>query len=107
MQLLLFIIGTFTLPFGLALVIKSSFPAFVFDEFTFMFVDIFKTKNFGRVRLYIEILGLSIGAIFGYLAYFHVDKSFGAVTIGSLIIALVFGKILHLYLKVLKVQKDG
>lgn len=106
MQLFLFVIGTFVLPFGLSLVIKSSFPAFVFDEFTFMWTDVFKTKNFGKVRFFIELLGLSVGALFGYLAFFHVDKTLGAVTIGSLIIALVFGKIMAVYLKLLKVQKD-
>ena len=82
-QLLFYIVGIFLLPLGLTLVVKSSFPAFVFDELMLMFVKIFKAKKITFVRLGIELLGITIGAIFGYLTYFHIDGSFGVVDFGS------------------------
>jgi|LGOV01.1.fsa_nt_gb uncharacterized membrane protein YczE len=97
-----FIFGLGTLPLGLVFIIKSSFPAFVFDELTFMIGDIFKVKSFGRIRLWIEITGISIGTIFGALAYLS-EGHLGAVNVGSFVIAYLFAPVMAFYLKLFKV----
>jgi len=104
-QLLFYIVGIFLLPLGLTLVVKSSFPAFVFDELMLMFVKIFKAKKITFVRLGIELLGITIGAIFGYLTYFHIDGSFGVVDFGSFIFTLSLSPTMTLYFKLLKVKR--
>ena len=87
-RLIFYIIGILTLPLGLSLVVKSSFPAFVFDEWMLMMVKVLKAKRITYVRLSIEILGILIGVVFGYLVYYHLDGSLGAVNICSLIISV-------------------
>ncbi|MCK5732135.1 MAG: hypothetical protein KAH13_03890 [Tenericutes bacterium] len=104
-QIVLYIIGTLLLPLGLTLIVKSSFPAFVFDELMLMFVKIFKAKKITYVRLGIEFIGLSIGAIFGFLTYYHLNGTFGAVDIGSFILTFTISPIMAFYYKALKVQR--
>jgi len=105
LQSSLFILGLITIPFGLALVVKSTFPAFVFEEWTFMMADIFKTKNFARVRLGIEILGITIGIIFGALTFWS-EGNLGSVNVGSVIAAFAFGPILAYELKIVGVTES-
>jgi uncharacterized membrane protein YczE len=104
--LIFYIIGIFTLPLGLSLVVKSSFPAFVFDEWMLMMVKVFKAKRITYVRLSIEILGILIGGVFGYLVYYHIDGSFGAVNIGSFIISVTLSPLMALYFRFLKIKTE-
>lgn len=104
-QILFYIIGILLLPLGLTLVVKSTFPAFVFDELMLMFVKIFKAKRITYVRLGIEILGISIGAIFGFLAYFAINGSFGAVDVGSFIFTMTLSPTMTIYFALLKVKR--
>jgi len=99
-----FVFGLASLPLGLVFIIKSTFPAFVFDEMTFMLGDIFKVKSFGRIRLWIEITGITIGTIFGALTYLS-DGNLGAVNVGSFVIAYLFAPIMAFYMKLFKVTK--
>ncbi|MFO7969994.1 MAG: YczE/YyaS/YitT family protein [Bacillota bacterium] len=105
-QIIFFVIGMFLLPLGLTLIVKSYFPAFVFDELMLMFVKITKAKKITYVRLTIEIIGITVGGIFGYLTYYHVDGSFGAVDIGSFILAIVLSPIMTFYFHILKIKKE-
>ncbi|MCF7925960.1 MAG: hypothetical protein K9L74_00080 [Candidatus Izimaplasma sp.] len=95
MKLLFYLLGAILLPFGLAMIIRSHFPAFVFDELMIMIADIFSTKNLTAIRIGIEILGISLGTLFGFLA----GIGFGAVNVGSVIMALILPPILTFYLK--------
>jgi hypothetical protein len=106
-KVLLYASGLLTIPFGLALVVKSTFPAFVFDEWTFMMADVLETKNFAKVRIGIEVTGITIGAIFGFLTFWAIDGNLGAVNLGSLIAAVLFGPILAQYLKLLPTPKSN
>lgn len=103
-QFIFFILGLFILPLGLSLIVKSDFPAFVFEELMLMFVKISKAKKITYVRLSIELTGITIGAIFGYLTYYHLDQSLGAVNIGSMIITVFISPIMNLYFKALKIS---
>ena len=106
-KLLFYVIGVFLLPLGLTLIVKSRFAAFVFDELMLMFVKITKAKKITRVRLTIELIGISIGALFGYLTYYHIDQSFGAVDIGSFILAIVLSPIMAFYFRILSIKSEA
>jgi len=96
-RILLFIGGMVSLPFGLALVIHTGFPAFVFDELTIMIMKITK-KGLKPVRLSIELTGVLLGTIIGFIA----GIKFGAVGIGSFVVAAFIGSFIHYYLNLLK-----
>lgn len=106
-QVLFYLIGTAILPLGLTLIVKSGFPAFVFDELMLMFVKISQAKKITYIRLSIEIIGLAIGSIFGYLTFFHIDGTFGAVNIGSFILTFTISPIMAFYYKVLKIPNGS
>ena len=105
-QLIFYMVGILLLPLGLTLIVKSYFPAFVFDELMLMFVKIFKAKKITYIRLSIEIIGITIGGIFGYLTYYHIDGSFGAVDIGSFIFAIILSPIMTFYFNILNIIKE-
>ena len=96
-RVLFFIIGVLILPLGLASIVTSHFPAFVFDEWTLVVMDIFKTKSIAKARLGIEVLGISLGILFGFLA----GVGFGYVSIGSVIFALILPPIFGFYVRTL------
>lgn len=106
-RIILFISGAIFLPLGLSLVVKSTFPAFVFDELMLMFVDVFHAKKITWVRLGIEFTGIFIGSIFGYLTFYHLDGSLGAVNIGSFLLAFTLAPIMTFYYRIFKVKKSN
>lgn len=104
-QYIFFLVGSFILPLGLTMVVKSAFPAFVFDEWMLMLMDVFKTTKITFVRLAIEILGLGIGTLFGYLTFFGTEGHLGSVNWGSLLFTIFFTSIMGMWFHVLQVQK--
>ena len=107
-QLLFYISAALLLPLGLTMVVKSGFPAFVYDELMLMFVKVFKAKKITWVRLGIEMTGILIGVIFGYLVYIHFfnEGHLGAVNVGSFILAFTLSPVMAYYYKVLKIPKE-
>ncbi len=89
------IIGAVLIPLGLSFVIASNFPAFVFDEFTFMMMDITNIKSVTIIRLGIEALGVSLGILFGFLA----GIQFGDVGIASIIVVIMLPPLLEFFLQ--------
>jgi uncharacterized membrane protein YczE len=106
-RILLYTSGTFVLPLGLSMIVKSGFPAFVFDELMLLLVKITKAKRIVYVRLVIEFTGIAFGSIFGYFAYYVNDGTLGAVNIGSFIIAFTLAPIMQLYYNILKVPHQS
>lgn len=106
LQSIFFVTGTVILPLGLTMIVKSSFPAFVFDELMLMLVQLTKAKRILFVRLGIEITGIAIGALFGYLAYYGVDGTLGTVNWGSLLFALTLSPIMSVWFRVLGVPHE-
>lgn len=94
-RVLFFIIGVFILPLGLASIVTSHFPAFVFDEWTLVMMDIFKVKSITVARLSIEVLGILLGILFGFLA----NVGFGYVSVGSIIFAFALPPIFDFYVR--------
>ena len=103
------IIGGIALPFALALIISSKFPAFVFDELMLMLQEIFKTKGVAGVRIGIEIFAIVLAVIFWILAGVEMnpeevsgaDIGLGAVSYGTFILAFTIGPFIQFYLKFL------
>lgn len=94
----LFFVGGLMLPLGLSLVMLSNFPAFVFDEWMLMMMDVFKTEKMARVRLGIEVFGITLALVFGYIA----GIGFGQINIGTLVLAFALGPIMQFYVKKLR-----
>lgn len=94
-RILLTVLGAVFIPFGLASIVSSKFPAFVFDELTIVVMDMFKTKSITKARLGIELLGISLGILFGFLA----GVGFGAVSLVSVIMAIILPSIFNFFVK--------
>ncbi len=101
-KVLLYGLGALAIPLGLAFVISSKFPAFVFDELTIMVMGIFKTKNVAWVRLGIELLGILFGILFGVLA----GIGLGAVNVGSVVLSFILPPLLAFYIKKIGVYNE-
>lgn len=101
-KLLFFVLGALFIPLGLSMILNSSFPAFVFDEWTLVIMKIFKTNSITKARLGIEILGISLGVMFGFMA----GIGFGAVNIGSIIMAVILPPIFNFFVNNIKKIDD-
>ena len=95
LRILFFILGAICIPLGLSLIVSSHFPAFVFDEFTIVLMDIFKTKSITKARLGLELGGISLGILFGFLA----GIGFGAVNFGSIIMAIILPPMFNFFVR--------
>lgn len=82
--------GTFILTMGLALMVITRFPAMVFDELTLSLMRLFKIDSFFITRTIIELFAIALATVFGFAA----GIGFGAVNVGSFILALILGPIL-------------
>jgi len=89
-----YIAGLLLLPLGGALLIISTFPAGVFDEFTLSMMRIFKTKNLIKTRVIIEVLAVITALILGLLA----GIGLGQISIGTIIFSVSVGTLLKFYL---------
>ena len=103
-QVLFYFLGIIFIPLGLVFIVKSNFPAFVFEEWTFMMSEVTK-KSFQTTRTFIEIFGLAIGSIFGFITFFGIDGTLGVVNLGSIVFAFTIGPTLHFLLKLMKVTE--
>jgi len=101
LRLFLYINGVVFIPFGLALIISSRFPAFVFDELMIMLMSLFKTNKLALVRAFVELTGITLAIIFGLL---H-DGGLGAVGYGSIFLAIVIGPLLSYFMKILNKEE--
>jgi len=105
-QYIFFVCGSLILPLGLVLIIKSAFPAFVFDEWMLMMMDIYHAKKIIYVRVTIELTGITIGALFGYLTYYQTAGDLGSVNWGSMVFTILFTPIMAMWFHFLKVRKN-
>lgn len=94
LQIPTYIIGLLLLPLGGSLLIISTFPAGVFDEFTLAMMRIFKTKNIIKTRVIIEISAVLTALIIGLIA----GIGLGQIRIGTIIFSVSVGTLLKLYL---------
>ena len=105
LRVILFIGGGFVLTLGLAMMISTKYPAMVFDELTLSLMRLFHIKTFLTMRLMIELFAIILASGIGFIA----GIGFGAVNLGSLILAWLIGPMISFHLKwiqLLKGQKE-
>jgi len=88
-------LGLTLLPFGGSMLIISTFPAGVFDEFMLTMMRLFKTNKMILVRVIMEMTAVATALILGYFA----SIGFGMVNIGTLIFSVSVGMFVQAYLK--------
>lgn len=97
----IFVISTFLLPLGLSLIVISTLPKMIYEELTFILMEIFKTNNFAVVRLGFEIFALLLAMILGLIG----SSIFNQIGIGTVIVTFSIGPLIDLYLKIFKYEK--
>ncbi len=95
LRILTYFLGLLLLPFGGSMLIISSFPAGVFDEFMITMMRLFKTNKLILVRVIMEMSAVTLAIILGFIA----GIQFGMVNIGTLIFSLSVGVFVKYYLK--------
>lgn len=101
LRILYFIIGISALPLGGALLLISTYPAGVFDEFNLAVVRRLKLKSLVPTRVIMELTAVALAAILGYLAGFELQGfTFGKIGPGTIIFAITVGLYLKVYLKI-------
>jgi len=103
LRVMLFIGGGMVLTLGLAMMISTTYPAMVFDELTLSLMKLFHIKKFLTMRLMIELFAIALASILGFMAAI----GFGAVSIGSFILAWMIGPMISFHLSwINSIKKD-
>lgn len=93
---ILFILGgVFSISFGLAAIIVSTFPAMVFDELTIALMKILKIPSFFRTRIIIELFAVVLASILGYFA----GVGLGVVGLATIVISFTIGPLISFQMK--------
>jgi len=95
LRIFTYIIGLLTLPLGGSLLIISSFPAGVFDEFMLTLMKLFKSDKLVLIRVIMELSAVTLALILGFIA----GIQFGMFNIGTLIFSISVGVLVKFYLK--------
>jgi uncharacterized membrane protein YczE len=94
-QVLSYTVGLLILPLGGSLLIISTFPAGVFDEFNLAVMRVLKSKNLVKIRVIMELTAVTVALLISLTA----GNGIGALNVGTLIFAVTVGLILKQYLK--------
>ncbi|MBU1020174.1 MAG: hypothetical protein KJ847_03095, partial [Firmicutes bacterium] len=94
-RIVVFAIGLYILPLGGSMLIVSTFPAGVFDEFMFSMMRLFKTTKILLVRVIMELSAVLLALFLCYLA----NAGLGKFSIGTLIFSLTVGYLVKTNLK--------
>lgn len=95
LQLIFYVGGAVILSFGLAVIIVSKYPAMVYDELTISLMRLLNIKKFFTMRIMIELFAIVLATLFGFLA----GSGFGAVNVGSFILAFAIGPMITMHMK--------
>jgi len=99
-RVLYYLLALVCIAFGVALIIKSKFPLTPMDNLMMIVVE--KTKKpVALIKTLLDLLYAAIAILFGYLG----GIGFGAVNLGSIIMAFLMGPLINIFLKVLKTEK--
>lgn len=97
-RILFFALAVFLLPFALSLMIQSGLSSMVFDEFTYVLMDIFKSNSFTKIRIGFEMFAVLLAITFGLIAGGELYE----VKYGTIIMAFTIGPLIDLYLSIYK-----
>jgi uncharacterized protein len=90
------------LTLGLVMMISTKYPAMVFDELTLSLMKLFHIEKFLTMRLMNELFAIVLASILGFMAAI----GFGAVSIGSFILAWMIGPMISFHLSWIKRIKN-
>jgi len=93
-QIASYAIGLIILPLGGSLLIISTFPAGVFDEFNLAVMKVLKTNKLILIRVIMELTAVTVALLINLLS----GNGIGAMNIGTLIFAVSVGYILKQFL---------
>lgn len=96
LQVITYVAGLLLLPLGGSLLIISTFPAGVFDEFNLAVKRKLKSYSLVRIRVIMEISAVTVAFLIGILA----GNPKGAIGIGTIIFSVTVGSILKTYLNI-------
>jgi uncharacterized membrane protein YczE len=94
-QILSYIVGLLILPLGGSLLIISTFPAGVFDEFNLAVMRVLKSKSLVKIRVIMELTAVAVALLISLSS----GNDIGTLNVGTVIFALTVGLILKQYLK--------
>ena len=100
-QIIFFVTGVLSLALGGSLMIVSTFPAGIYEEFMLTVMRIFKTQKLAQTRVLIEVSLVILAFILGAIGGFWLGK----INLGTLIISLTFGYIMSFFIRLLKSTK--
>jgi uncharacterized membrane protein YczE len=95
LKALTYMVGLLLLPLGGALLISSTYPAGVFDEFMLAIMRKLKSDKMIRIRVIMELTAVLTAFIFGQIA----GIGFGQIGIGTIIFSISTGIMIKTYLK--------
>lgn len=101
LRLIFFIIGVFLLPLGLSIMIQTDLSSMVYDEITYVLIEVTKVDSFSKVRIGFEIFSILMAILVGLL---HNGK-LNEVSIGTFIISFLLGPIIHMWNNILSKLK--
>jgi len=93
-QIPVFTLGLLLLPLGGSLLIISTFPAGVFDEFMLGLMKMLNTDKLVLVRVIMELSAVTVAVILSFIA----GDKFGTFNVGTLVFSLLVGTLVKLYL---------
>ncbi|HEY8395252.1 MAG TPA: DUF6198 family protein [Bacilli bacterium] len=97
LQVFYYLLALLTIAFGLALIIRSKLPMNSMDNLMMILTK--KTKKpVGLIKTLLDVLYALLAILFGFLC----KIGFGAVNLGTLIMALFTGTLINIFLKILK-----
>ena len=86
--------GLLLLPLGGSLLIVSSYPAGVFDEFMLTIMRLLNSDKLLKIRVIIESTAVTVAVILSFIA----GEKFGMLNVGTLIFTVSVGFIIKTYL---------
>lgn len=98
-QILIYSMGLLMLPLGGSLLIISTFPAGVFDEFMLTMMRQFKSDNLIKVRVIMELCAVSAAIIISLIVN-DPDMPLGMFAVGTIIFSLSVGSFVKMYLSI-------
>jgi uncharacterized membrane protein YczE len=99
-RIILFLLATLMMTWGLATIIISGFPPNVYDDFHLTILRVFHIKSFALGRWIIEFIGVSIGLLYALIQ----GDGFGSITILSFVLAVAFGSMITMFVNQYKTR---
>jgi uncharacterized protein len=96
-QTLVYLAGIYFLTLGLAITATTNLATVSFDELMYLIMDWFHTKSVVIIRFSIELSGILLGVLVGFIG----GIGFGEATVASVIIALLLPFLLQQQLALL------